>query len=79
MKNSRLKEMPEHDAANHQLVLRVLQSANTPMTAYEILHAASAKWVPFPADSLPRLKAIDELRGRPSPGIDQRVLKLQQP
>lgn len=38
MKNSRLKAMPEYDAANHQLVLRVLQSANAPMTAYEILH-----------------------------------------
>ena len=31
--------MPARDAANHQLVLRVLQSANAPMTAYEILHA----------------------------------------
>ncbi len=39
MKNSRLKAIPEHDAANHQLVLRVLQSAHAPMTAYEILHA----------------------------------------
>lgn len=39
MKKSRLKEVPERDAANHQLVLRVLQSANAPMTAYEILHA----------------------------------------
>jgi Fur family transcriptional regulator, zinc uptake regulator len=28
-----------HVIANHQLVLRVLQSANAPMTAYEILHA----------------------------------------
>ncbi len=39
MRNSRLQEVPERDAANHQLVLRVLQSANAPMTAYEILHA----------------------------------------
>jgi Fur family zinc uptake transcriptional regulator len=39
MRRSRLKEVPERDAANHQLVLRVLQSANAPMTAYEILHA----------------------------------------
>ena len=39
MKINRLKELPEHDAANHQLVLRALQSAKTPMTAYEILHA----------------------------------------
>ena len=39
MKKSRLKEVPERDAANHQLVLGVLQSANAPMTAYEILHA----------------------------------------
>src|SRR5271169_2999821 len=39
MRNSRLQEVPERDAANHQLVLRVLQPANAPMTAYEILHA----------------------------------------
>jgi Fur family zinc uptake transcriptional regulator len=39
MKKIRLKEVPERDAANHQLVLRVLQSANAPMTAYEILHS----------------------------------------
>jgi Fur family zinc uptake transcriptional regulator len=34
-----LQKGPEFDAANHQLVLRVLQSANASMTAYEILHA----------------------------------------
>jgi Fe2+ or Zn2+ uptake regulation protein len=39
MKKSRLKEVPERDAANHQLVLGALQSANAPMTAYEIRHA----------------------------------------
>jgi Fur family zinc uptake transcriptional regulator len=39
MRKSRLQKGPEFDAANHQLVLRVLQSANAPMTAYEILHA----------------------------------------
>jgi Fur family zinc uptake transcriptional regulator len=39
MKKIRLKKVPKRYAANHQLVLRVLQSASAPMTAYEILHA----------------------------------------
>ena len=39
MKKNGRQEVPERDAANHQLVLRVLQSATAPMTAYEILHA----------------------------------------
>src|SRR5665213_429917 len=39
MKQSRLQDVPERDPANHELVLRVLQAADAPMTAYEILHA----------------------------------------
>ena len=39
MKQSRLQDVSERDPANHELVLRVLQAANAPMTAYEILHA----------------------------------------
>jgi Fur family transcriptional regulator, zinc uptake regulator len=39
MRKSILQKVPKRDAANHQLVLRVLQSATAPMTAYEILHA----------------------------------------
>jgi Fe2+ or Zn2+ uptake regulation protein len=39
MKQSRLQDVSERDAANHELVLRVLQAADAPMTAYEILHA----------------------------------------
>ena len=39
MKQNRVQEVSERDASNHELVLRVLQSADAPMTAYEILHA----------------------------------------
>jgi Fur family transcriptional regulator, zinc uptake regulator len=39
MKQSRLPDVSERDVANHELVLRVLQAAKAPMTAYEILHA----------------------------------------
>lgn len=39
MKQSRLQDVSERGPANHELVLRVLQAADEPMTAYEILHA----------------------------------------
>ena len=57
MKDGRLKE-PELDAANHQLVLRVLQSANAPMTAYEILHALRRKGFNAPSTVYRAIKRL---------------------
>jgi Fur family transcriptional regulator, zinc uptake regulator len=45
---SRPRIVPERDATNHELVLRVLQSSMRPMTAYEILNALRREGFHYP-------------------------------
>lgn len=50
-----------HHGANQQLVLRILQSAEAPMTAYEILHSLRRRGIKSPLTVYRALKRLMDL------------------